>query len=573
MVKTTSKGLAIASIAGAVALIAAACGGGGEATPTSTPRPTATAAATATAALRPTPTPAPTPTPVPPQPKQGGVLNVWMTRDPSTLDLHRVRSSSDWITMLPQMNWLVQNPQAKEGLGPDLAQSWTVSQDGTVYTFNLVRNARWHDGKPVTADDVLWTIDRITRNADGKVPAPPYLGSLSLVTRTEKLDEFTVKMTLSRTSASFLPTLGAIGNVIYPKHVPITEFEQKRPVGSGPFVFKEWKGGDSVTFTKNPDYFKRDASGRQLPYLDGIKSFVIQDEAAGLAAFRLGKLDITFPHSSTVLRGKVGIVKREVPGVQLFTSGAGFFYITFRAGVQPWDNVQIRRAISLAVDRVAANAALTEGEGDPFMFLEPTGSRFALSTDALKKLPGYSSGAKAADIQEAKRLLTQAGVVLEGMKLTIPVRDIYKDTGAVVIDQLNRNLGMQADLRVMDNATTQQVQARGDFQVYVSSNSAGIVDPAFTIDPFVRSGSGLNYSKWNDPEIDRLLDSLDAELDTPKRIKIAQDLQLKLIDRAWYITLGSSPTTWAWTGALKNFAALINQDGPPWRYEDVWLDR
>ncbi len=553
----------------ALALVVVACGGDVDEAATSAPTRPPVPAATATAVPQPTATPAPTP----PQPKAGGALRLWMTRDPSVMDLNRQRSSSDWAVMLPQMNWLVQLPQAKGVIGPDLAQTWTVSQDGKTHTFNLVKNAAWHDGKPVTASDIIWTFNRITKNIDGKVPSPPYKGSLGFIQDMVKADDFTVRITLSRVSASFLASIGSLGNTIYPGHVPITEFEQKRPVGSGPFVWESWKTGDSVTLKRNTSYFKKDAAGRQLPYLDGITLLIISDEALGLAAFRTGRIDFSFPHSGTVLQGKVDQLKREMPGINVFTMGAGFIYITFRSGAQPWSDVRVRRAIHLALDRSDASAALTQGEGEPFHFLEPVGSPFAVPASALRTLPCYNPDTKRADIEQAKRLLAEAGVTFQGFKSTVPVRDIYTRSGEVVIDLLNRALGTQLDLRIMDNATTQQVQIRGDFGMYVSSNSAGLVDPSATIDPFVRTGSGLNYGKWSDAEVDALLDRVDAELDHQKRVALAKDLQLKLVDLAWYVTVTSSPTSWAWVGALKNFGALINQDGPPWRFEDVWLER
>ena len=571
------------------ALVVAACGGGDPTPaptarpqtqqPTATPAPTATLETAATAEpapARPTAMPAATPKPVPtatpagPQIVRGGTLNFWMTRDPSNMDINRQRSSANWMSVLPQMNWLVENFQIRGQINPDLAEQWSVSDDGKVWTFNLVKNAKWHDGETVNVDDVIWTLRRITENIDGKVPNPPYKGSLEFITNLERPDDFTLVVTLDRVSASFLPILGAIGNVIYPEHVPISEFEQKRPVGSGPFVWDDWKSGDAVTFTANPNYFKKDAAGRQLPYLDGIKISIIAEATLGLAAYRTGKIDITFPFAS-ILKGQTGKLAQEVPGTS-FGGGEAWDYLTFRSGKAPWDDPNVRKAIHLAIDRQFVNDALELGEGSIYRFLSPPGSKWGLTLDEIRALPGYNPDTKQADIAEAKRLLDAAGVNPSDIKLSIPVRDIYQIIGEVSIAQLNEALGFGVKINLMDSATTVDVQFNGSFDIYASRNGGFMDDPISNIDPFVRSTSGLNYGRWGDPQVDAVLDEIDAELDFTKRRQLSRDLELRLIDLAWYVVIGGSKTPIAWPARVKNFDIGGAQDGPPWRFEDIWLE-
>ncbi len=576
MKSRTGKITALLSVLGVVVLIVAACGGDDA---TATPRPTARPTATSPPAA--TPTPAPTATPAGPQPVRGGTFNFWMTRNPTTMDINRARSSANWMTVLPQMNWLVQNFQSRKGPGPDLASSWSVSDDGKTWTFNMVQNALWHDGQQVTADDIAWTFTRITKNPDeqgvegqGPVRQPPYLGSLSLITGIETPDDFTVVMTLSQVTAAFLPIIGAIGNVIYPQHVPISEFEQKRPVGSGPFVWGVWKADDSVTFTGNPNYFKKDAAGRQLPYMDGIKIFIIQDTGLGMAAFRTGKIDMTFPFAAVITVGVEEQIKNDLPGTQFFKGGMSWAYLSFRSGKAPFDNPNVRKAFSLAYDRRGFIDAYNEGRGSPFVFLTPVGSNWSLPEGEIRSLPGYNPDTKAADIAEAKRLLDEAGVTGDDLTVTIPVRDIYETIGVIAIDNLNRTLGIKLSLRLIDSATTLQVQNDGAFDIYVSRNSGFLDDPSALIDPFVRSGGGLNYGKWNDPDVDATLDAIDRELDVMKRLQLTNDLERKLIDLAWYVILGNTLTPMAWRGYVKNFDFLLHAlDGPPWRFEEIWLER
>ena len=556
------------------ALVVAACGGGDP-----TPAPTATSAPTATVSPEATPTPAPTATPAGPQPVRGGTFNFWMTRNPSSMDLNRQRSSANWMSVVPQMNWLVQNYQGRTGPGPDLAESWSVSDDGKKWTFKLVQNAKWHDGEQVNADDIIWTFTRITKNPDeqgvegaGPVKVPPYLGALALITSMEKPDDFTVVINLSKVSAAFLPIIGAIGNVIYPEHVAITEFEAKRPVGSGPFVWKSWKVDDSVELTANPDYFKKDASGRQLPYIDAIKIFVISDAGLGLSAFRTGKINMTFPFATVITVSMEETLRTELPGTQFYSGGLSWAYLEFAAGKAPWDNVDVRRAFSLAIDRVAFSEAATEGRGSPFVFFTPVGSNWGLPEGEMQSLPGYNPDTKAADIAEAKRLIAQAGLTADDLNISVPVRDIYETLAVVAIQNLNENLGAKLKINLMDNASTIQVQNDAAFDIYISRNSGGLDDPSALLTPFVGTGASLNYGNWSDPEVDAALDAIDAELDVAKRLQLTNELERKLIDLAWYVILSSTPTAIAWSSSVKNFDMLHGQDGPPWRFEDIWFE-
>ena len=98
-------------------------------------------------------------------------------------------------------------------------------------------------------------------------------------------------------------------------------------------------------------------------------------------------------------------------------------------------------------------------------------------------------------------------------------------------------------------------------------------DPSANLDPFLRSTSGLNYGKWVDPEVDATLDAIDSELDTVKRKQLSQELERKMIDLAWYVVIGGNPTPIAWGAHVKNFDVGGAQDGPPWQFGAIWLER
>lgn len=559
----------------AIALVIAACGGGEEPTPTPVP-PTATArpAATATpvpptATPRPTPTPAHTPTPAP---RRGGILKTTITREPEGLDLHDRRSSANWSLMIPQMNWLVQNYQGGDGVGPDLAQSWTVSADGKVYTFSLVRNARWHDGRPVTAADIVYSLNRIA--FDKSIPNAAYRTTLAGLEKVEAVDDFTVRTTLSSVRASYIPSIGSIGNTMYPAHVPIDQFKQLKPVGSGPFKFVSYERGVKATLTKNPDYFKTDKGGQKLPYLDGIELFLIADRTAQYAAFRTGQIHMPFAaFDPEILLGRDEQLPKDIPGVQTRVLMGGHARILFN-NVPPWSDQRARRAINLAFNRKDYQDVFQQGKGTPFILLAPPklgGGKWAFPEEEIAKLPGYRLDKKAEDIAEAKRLLQQAGINVQELKPVAKVRNIWENLAVPAVDQIKRSLGIEIKIVLEDSPTTLRTQATGQFELIIDANSYALDDPSQMFAPFVRTGGPANYAKWSDPELDALIDQIELTLDQAKRLDLTHRIELKLLDLSWIVPLGSTVNLIAWSPNMRNFQGGGAQDGPWLRYEDVWL--
>jgi len=467
------------------------------------------------------------------------------------------------------MNWLVQNYQGGDGVGPDLAERWSVSGDGKVWTFNLVRNARWHDGKPVTAADVVYSLNRI--GLDPALPNAAYRASLVGLQKVEAPDPATVVVTLSIVRASFIPNLGSIGNVIYPAHVPIEQFKQLKPIGSGPFKFEKYAPSVSADLVRNPDYFK---TGK--PYLDGIKLFLIADRAAQYAAFRTGQIDMPFAaFDPVILQGKEEQVKRDIQGVQTRVLMGGHARVLFN-NVAPWSDQRVRRAFNLAFNRRDYQDVYALGQGTPFILYAPTrlgGGKWSFPEAEIAKLPGYRLDQKAEDIAEAKRLLAAANINPAALKPVAKVRDIYENVAVPVVDQYKRSLGIEIAIRIEDGPTTLRNQATGQFEMIIDQNSYALDDPSQIFAPFYRTGAAANYAKWSDAELDTLIDDLETTLDEAKRLALSQKTELKLLELSWLALLGGTVSTIAWSPVMRNFKGGGAQDGPWLRYEDTWLER
>ncbi|MBI3744418.1 MAG: ABC transporter substrate-binding protein [Chloroflexi bacterium] len=566
--------LTLGTLLGIIAMVAAACGGGSSSTPTAAPTQPVTQAPTAIATPRPTPTPVPpSPTPTPEQPRTGGILRWAMPRDlPGTLDMHLVRDANLWQVMPPALNWLINTSSAK-GLLPDLATQWSTSQDGKTLTMKLVGNAKWHDGPAVTADDVVASIQRLAFGDEGA--KGPYRSNFSRLQTVTAPDPTTVQFTLLQPSASFLAFLGTIGVAIYPKAHPVVTYKPASPaslVGSGPFVMKTIESGIKTTLARNPNYFKKDDAGRQLPYLDGLEIYVIPDAATQYNLFKLGQIDMTSPAEPDALAPHYGDVAKDIPGTQFLLPHFPVVFMAINADVAPWSNVQVRQALSLALDRQAFMTALNEGRGVIRGFSTP-GTQFAVPDKELSTWPGYNPTTKKQDIEKAKQLLQAAGVTVAQLKTAVPVRDIYQKSAEIAVALLKEALGVDWTIDVVDTARGAQAQSDRLFNVTIGQTAGAMPDPSAEMDPFVRTKGSLNYGRFTDPAVDASLDELDRTLDSAKRIDLSRGLEKDLlVNKAWWIIAGSNPRGMGWRSWVKNFPTYqINQEIEYRRAEAIWM--
>ncbi len=587
------------AVTGAIAglfLFVTACGGAEPtatalptlAPPTSTSVPTPTTSqvvATATRAATvtsPTATrPAPTATPVPPtatpsgeRPKRGGTQRTYMTRNLETIDNHDRRNSTAWTIGIPMYNYLVENYQFKGVNRPDLAQSWEVSADGMTYVFKLNSNVKWTDGKSTTADDVVYSLDRIRGVKDLKAPA--YSDSLAAVKEVKKVDDYTVQVTLSRPVPEFLDLLGTMGNLIYPAHVPAKDFTYINPVSNGPFNFKSVQSDVAVQLVRNPNYHLKDEFGNQLPYLDGVTVYVIPDDTAIRAAFTTGQVDVTF-YSASAIVGYTAQVKSSVPGSQVlsyFAPGA-----LFPNSTGPFADVRLRKAFHLALDRKDLNALVFQNEAATYSLYNIPGGKYAFTEAELATFPGFNPNTRQADVAEANKLLdaylAERGLTRATLNLEIKTRQIWQTWALAAADQYKRALSITIKVTAQDNATALQDQGTKNFQIITNGLSSVIDDPAANIGAYVRTGAGTNYGGWSDPTVDAALDAISREADSQKRKQLGQALEKRLAtELLWHISLFGEPRPYAARKEVKGeWQVLHNQDGPGYKRDRVWLDR
>ena len=294
--------------------------------------------------------------------KSGGVLRIYHRDSPASMSIHEEATNSVVIPMMAVFNNLVLYDQHKaqnslDTIVPDLAESWSWSEDGTRLTFKLRQGVKWHDGKPFTAADVKCTWDLLTGRAAERLrlnPRKSWWGNVAEIA-TDNPAEAT--FVLKRPQPAILALIASGYTPIYPCHVPPRDIRQ-HPIGTGPFKFIEFKPNERIKLVRNPDYWK---PGR--PYLDGIEYTIIPNRSTAILAFIAGKFDLTFPYEVTIPLLKD--VKQQAPQAvcDLVSTNASTNLLVNREA-PPFDNPDQRRALALALDRKSFIDILGEGQGD-----------------------------------------------------------------------------------------------------------------------------------------------------------------------------------------------------------------
>jgi peptide/nickel transport system substrate-binding protein len=471
--------------------------------PTTAPQPTQAAAA-----AQPTQAPAAAPTDAQ---QYGGTFVNLIAADPDSLNPN-LSSGTDSIWAVGGVySGLIQLNDKIEAL-PDLAESWTISPDGKRYEFKLRQNARFHDGTPVTSADVQYTVEEVS----GKYQSL-FVPAYQNMTSIETPDPYTIVFNLKNPSAVFIQALGVGQLNILPKHLyegtdPRQNPYNQNPIGSGPYKFKEWVKGDHITLVRNDDYFK----GK--PYLDQYVARIIPDPGARVAAFQKG--DVDYMGAVYVPRDAVPDL-RKLPGIQVneHAGQAGNQLLMFNTQKKPLDDVRVRQAIATGIDQqaivdkayfgIAATPATSHFMADLTNFYDPT-----------VQLPKY-------DVARANQLLDDAGFAkgADGIRFKlglafITALDADNRSANVIKDNL-RDVGIQVDLQPKETATIgKDVFNDANFDMAtVGLTSRG--DPAIGISRIYHSsGIGISFangSRYNNPEVDKLLDQGDAATDLAVR--------------------------------------------------------
>ncbi|MBI2202747.1 MAG: ABC transporter substrate-binding protein [Candidatus Rokubacteria bacterium] len=500
-------------------------------------------------------------------PRRGGILLAVIGAEPPSLDPHQESTFANIQLVAPLYSTLLQfDPYAFPKIIGDVALDWKIAPDGKTYTFKIRSGIRFHDGSPLTAADVKASYDKIVFPPQGTRSTRK--AAFSSVERIDAPDPVTVVFHLKFASASLLPNLASPWNVIFPK-----KYLDKDPnhfkmnvVGSGPFKFKTYTRGGMFEGERNPDYFVKDR-----PYLDGYRFFISTETSVRAAAIRSGRAYIEFRNLPAP---EVEAIKKQLGdkiAVQE-TPVTAHWGISVNNTVKPFNDVRVRKALTMAIDRYTASRVLYPLTGLKHIggLIRPGSADWALPQAELEKLPGFWRDAEKSRM-EARRLLAEAGYP-NGMKVVLKNRNIrlpYQDWAVFVIQEW-RKIGVEAEHRPLETAAWfADGQNTGNFELIISPPVEYMDDPDVWLGRYT-TGSTQNWGRFSDPRLDDLFSRQARTLDPAERKKLTDELQRIALENAYYM-----PGLW-WTRNLVHWAKVKNYVAPPNYYsnqklQDVWL--
>lgn len=401
---------------------------------------------------------------------------------------------------------------------PALAKSWDVSADGTVWTFHLEEGVKLHDGSPLTSADVKASLDHYLNPGDAGPPARSYVKPL--VASVDAPDPQTVVLHLKGPSGVLLNNLALGWVMVVPKKFldQGIEWFQTNAVGSGPYrwVPDKWERGVSHFVERNPDYWMEG-----LPYLDGVQTFAIPDIAARIAAFEAKKIDQLDAASFSQVDG---LEKRYGDQVRVIrVPSMSFEQIFVNSEVEPFNDVRVREALYLWLDRPVFLQKRQQGQGFPGDWIEPTTfPGLGTSRDELRANNLAHQEDKTKARARAKEILAQAGYDDLG-KYTIrvvpgrpqPVVG-YLEGGQVLVSQL-REMGFDAQLVTKERLAVVKSYRSGDYDVAYEGGGVGYKSPEAILSRYLGNGGQRLYTRLEDPVLGDLIPQVYTAVDPVRR--------------------------------------------------------
>jgi peptide/nickel transport system substrate-binding protein len=509
------------------------------------------------------------------------VLRGIMGFNPGQWDVHACGSLPDCLMpSSPRFNGLVyHNPVNPDEIVCDLCDSWTVSPDGKTYTFRL-RQAQWHDGQPVTAEDIKFSLDRITEPGAIRVRTG-VLRTFYEHQSAQVLDDKTIRVPIKFATPLFLENLASEYMKMYPKHVAqgLSPEEAQQPgklIGSGPWKLKEFKPHISIEYERNPHYFKKG-----LPFFDGMIFTMVRDYNRRLAAMQVGQAQTTEgPTIGTYGNEDPRRIQRETKGKVrgIYIPEAVQTYLVLHMNKPPFNDPRVRRAVFLAIDRQELVTIVRCAEpfgcfGSVGTFLPNKGGQVVESQEDLAQVKGWRQP-KDQDIAEAKTLMAAAGYA-HGLKATLNLTTVPATVriGEVIAEQLRKSLGIEFTLEAVDRATSVDRTIRGTHHASLDSSGVIILDPADYLNQhFLVMGGQKNPDSWSHPRLTEITEAQAREADPVKRLALFKEAVEILRQGESHVV----PLTWGYSGGMMDYR-LQNFHVPGSEqivkhFEHIWWD-
>src|ERR1700694_3770496 len=503
------------------------------------------------------------------EPKQGGILRIYHRDSPGSASIHEGATYSLNVPFMPIHNNLIVYNQnvaqnSNDSIVRGLAASWAWSSDNKTLTFKLHQGVKWHDGKPFTSADVKCTFDMLMGKSPQKLRQNPRKSWYDQVNDVTVNGDYEASFNLKRPQPALLALLASGYSPVYPCHVSPGDMRTK-PIGTGPFKFVEFKANESIKLTRNPDYFKKG-----LPHLDGIEFTIITNRSTAILGFISGQFDMTFPTEVSIPLLKD--VKTQAPkAVCVVEPNNVATNIIINSSSPPFDKLDIRRALALALDRKAFVSIMFEGQADIGGTMQPgPAGLWAMPKEMLETIPGYGPDI-AANREEARKLMAKAGygpdkrLQVKGATRNIP---IYTDPAIILIDQI-KSIYIDGELEVVDTAQWFPKVARKDYALGLNLTGNAVDDPDQSFYENYSCGSERNYTNYCNKEIEKLFDQQSQETDIAKRKKLVWDIDKKVQEDVARPIIFHARTGTCWQPYVKNITIISKSSYNRYRFEGV----
>jgi len=497
-----------------------------------------------------------------PEPRYGGTLVVGLASEPPHLVLSGPPTWVFYQVVRQIGNSLVSfDPETLEWR-PELAQSWEIIKEpdgGMTIRFHLVRNATWHDGKPFTSADVKFTYEQVAPLFNSFVDSM----MKNYVKSIETPDDYTVVFRFKTTWApAFYPGyFGGSGINISPKHlyegtdIPNNPYNTK-PIGTGPFKFKEWKKGEYIILERNENYWKKG-----LPYLDRIIFKIIRTSPAMMLAFEKGEIDYVWTYGlamsdAVALQEKIGLGQLPGKRVWFFPSPGGSLDVVgfnlHPEGLAPLKDVRVRKAIAAAIDRKRIAEVVYFGRVEALDTVVSSAPAVARYNPGVNQ-PSY-------DPALAERLLDEAGYPRgpDGTRFKIRLMidsvsyPFYLKEAELIRDFL-AEVGIVVEIVALDTAAWHERVFKGwdfDMSIFPFVHGPG---PTYFIRYYTEKGivraSWSNAMGYNNPAFNEKIFAAEFEIDREKEAQIVRE--------ALKILVEDQPAVWT---CSRTFLAAVNLD-------------
>ena len=435
---------------------------------------------------------------------QANEITVGIAQDlDESLDPHLAVAAGTKEVMFNVFEGLMK-PTSDGDLTPAIAESYTLSDDQKTYTFTLRQGVKFHNGETVTADDVVYSIQRCADATAGE----PLVPAFKAIESVEKVDDQTVAITLKAPDNEFLAYLTT---AILP-----ADYDQQdtAPVGTGPFKFVSWELGGDVVLEAFEDYWGG------APAVKRVIFRTIPEALNRTIGLETGEVDLAYDLGITDLES----LADNASVTTLTSPSTTVWYVGMNVQKAPFDNEKVRQAVAYALDPQGYIDLVFSGEATPanYTMLPPS-------------VDGYVSDCSdySCNVEKAKELLAEAGYP-DGFSTTLWCSDtqVMRDSAVVIQEQL-RQVGINAEVKTLESGQFQSETGNGAHDMFIMSKTS--IDP----DSMLRSmyhtealGPSGNRCFWTTPEVDALIDEASTTTDTEHAMELYAEIQSKVAEAA-----------------------------------------